>query len=258
MKSALIVAAILVAAPAARADEGIPVKARDLAAKGRSAHDQGDYARAIAAFKEAYVIAPAPALLFNLAQAYRLQGNCDDAALMYRRYISTRPAPEGRALAEEHLATMERCLKKRSLNIPMDESMAYLRVEKPPMDLGIVDAPVKPAGKPGQLRKDVGLGFALGGSAAIAIATYYGVRAHGAAQDVEELYAMGAKWKEIEARDADGKRAATIGKVFGIGGVAAIATGTTLYVLGKRAERSPPIMVTPIAKGAQVNVGWRF
>src|SRR5688572_11504167 len=112
MRASMIVAAMLVAAPAARADDEfpIPVKARDLAAKGRTAHDQGDYTRAIAAFKEAYVMAPAPALLFNLAQAYRLQGNCDDAALMYRRYISSRPAPEGRALAEEHLQTMERCL----------------------------------------------------------------------------------------------------------------------------------------------------
>ena len=35
-------------------------------------------------------------LLFNLAQAYRLQGNCDDAALMYRRYLATNPGVEQR------------------------------------------------------------------------------------------------------------------------------------------------------------------
>src|SRR5688500_20306234 len=132
MTAKWIVAAILVAAPAARADDGIPPKARDLAQKGRSAHDQGDYARAIAAFKEAYVIAPSPGLLFNLAQAYRLQGNCDDAVLMYRRYLSTGPSSEARTVAEAHLATVERCVQKRALNIPLDESMAYLKVPPPP------------------------------------------------------------------------------------------------------------------------------
>ena len=46
---------------------------------------------AVAAFKEAYVLAPSPGLLFNIAQAYRLAGNCDDAAWMYRRFLDTNP-----------------------------------------------------------------------------------------------------------------------------------------------------------------------
>src|SRR5689334_3902403 len=95
-------------------------------------HKRGEYDRAIVAFKEAYVIAPSPGLLFNIAQAYRLQGNCDDASLMYRRFLGTNPDPAARAVAEQHLATVERCMQKRSLNIPMDESLAYLNVPTPP------------------------------------------------------------------------------------------------------------------------------
>src|SRR5438552_2518618 len=98
----------------------IPPKARKLVDHGRALHDKGDYARAIEMFKEAYVLAPSPGLLFNLAQAYRLMGNCDDAALMYHRYLDTQPAPEGKVLAEAHLATVERCKAQRSLHIPMD------------------------------------------------------------------------------------------------------------------------------------------
>src|SRR5690606_28579845 len=96
-------------------------------------HDRGDYARAIAAFKEAYVLAPSPGLLFNLAQAYRLRGNCDDAALMYRRYIAAAPrSADERALAEAHLATVVRCVQKRNLNLPPDEAMARIPVPPPP------------------------------------------------------------------------------------------------------------------------------
>lgn len=252
----LVVAAVLAAGPA-RAEHAteIPPKARDLATQGRTAHDQGDYARAIAAFKEAYVIAPAPALLFNLAQAYRLQGNCDDAAIMYRRYLGTRPDLQGRALAEEHLATVERCVKQRALNVPLDAKLAYLGSEKPPADLGVVDTP-GPA--PGQLRKQVGLGFAIGGATGVALAAFYAFRAHDASQDVERLYAMGAKWQDIEPRHSEGVRAATMARVFGIGGGVALATGATLYLLGRRAERVAPITIAPTKGGAQVHATWRF
>src|SRR5438874_5150491 len=105
---ALIVLARVAVADSA-APQPIPEKARALADRGRVAHDAGDYGSAIAAFQEAYVIAPSPALLFNLAQAYRLAGDCDDAAWMYRRFLDTNPVGEHRTLAESHLSTVEKC-----------------------------------------------------------------------------------------------------------------------------------------------------
>src|SRR3569623_577048 len=65
--------------------------------------------KAVAAFKEAYVLAPSPGLLFNIAQAYRLAGDCDDAAWMYRRFLDTNPGEASRALAEQHLSSVEKC-----------------------------------------------------------------------------------------------------------------------------------------------------
>src|SRR5215470_17918444 len=112
-----VLAALALAAPAeVRADNAwsgaVPAKARALAERGRALHDAGDYASAITAFTQAYVIAPSPALLFNLAQAYRLQGDCEDASLMYRRYLASSPSAEERALAESQLAAVERCMHK--------------------------------------------------------------------------------------------------------------------------------------------------
>lgn len=257
-----LVAAILAAPVMASAEEPIPQKARKLAEHGREMHDKGDYARAIIAFKEAYVIAPSPGLLFNLAQAYRLQGNCDDASLMYRRYIATNPAPDARAIAEGHLYTVERCAKKRALNIPLDESMAYLNVPPPPgPEQVIVQArhdTTDRATRPTRLKQDVGLGVTLGGSAALVLAGYFGYRSYDASQEVEAAYARGAKWKEIEAIHDRGESSARAAKIFGIGGGLAVASGVTLFLLGKREERAMPLAVTPRAQGAEVSYAWEF
>ena len=101
-----IAAALAVAAGSARASaddrvppERIPQKARELAEQGRAYHDAGEYMKAIAAFKEAYVLAPSPGLLFNIAQAYRLAGDCDDAAWMYRRFLDTNACEASLALS---------------------------------------------------------------------------------------------------------------------------------------------------------------
>jgi tetratricopeptide (TPR) repeat protein len=243
----------LAIAPAARADEPIPAKARELAETGRTAHEKGDYPRAIAAFKEAYVMAPSPALLFNLAQAYRLQGDCDDAELMYRRYLASGPSDEGRMLAQTHLATVERCIRKRSLRIPMDESQSYLAIPNPPKDLGIVDSPTPQPH--GTLMKDVGFGLVLGGTAAAGIATYYAFRAHADEVAVEKAYGKGAKWQEVAQRHADGEHAATAARLFGIGGGAALLGGATLYILGRRA--GVPLQITPTTgTGVRVSLQW--
>ena len=244
------------------AGEPVPDKARTLAQQGREFHDKGDYVSAIAAFKEAYVIAPSPALLFNLAQAYRLQGNCEDAAMMYRRYLGTGPDPDGRLLAESHLNTVERCVSKRSMNIPMDDGAKYLNTAAPPSDLGVVDAPKQvdqpaPAGG-GSVKKTVGISVAIGGGAALAAATYFGLRARSASSEVEQLYVEGAKWDQIQPVDERGKRSATYAKVLGISGGVAAAAGITLYVLGRRDERATQLAIVPMRSGAEVSYAWRF
>ncbi len=265
MRLGLSIAVAVALTSTVAAGEPIPEKARSLAQQGRAFHDKGDYGRAVAAFKEAYVIAPSPALLFNLAQAYRLQGNCDDAAMMYRRYLGTYPAADGRALAEGHLATVERCISKRSLNIKMDESAAYLNVSNPPQDLGVVDPTPTPerrqtdGASSGTLKKRIGMGVAIGGGVALVAAAYYGVSAYNAGQDVERLSAGGGKGHEIKEADARGASAARNAKILGIGGAVAATTGVALYILGVRDERAQAFTIAPTSTGgAAASYSWRF
>ena len=255
---ATLCTAALLTVPSLAWAERVPPKARQLAEHGREMHKRGQYDRAITAFKEAYVIAPSPGLLFNIAQAYRLQGNCEDAALMYRRYLATGPDPGARSVAETHLGTVERCVQKRTLNIPLEESMAYLNVPPPPGPEKVIVTDQRDIQRPTELKKDIGIGLTIGGGVALAIAAYFGYRSYDAERDVERAYERGAKWPEVKKIHERGENAGRAAKIFGIGGGLAVAGGVTLWVLGRRDERANQLAVTPSTRGASVSYSWTF
>jgi tetratricopeptide (TPR) repeat protein len=244
-------AAICALVGVAHAD--VPAKARLLADRGRASHEKGDYATAVALFTEAYALAPSPALLFNLAQSYRLQGDCDTAVLMYKRYIDTDPPPEALALARAQLANVERCARHEPVagEVIADPTPSHIEIAALPPRKDADDSP-------GGLRKDIGLGLGIGGSAALAGALYFAYQAHTASDAVEEAYRKGGKQGDIAKLDADGRSDARYATILGIGGGLAVATGATLYVLGVRAENTHAVAIHPTAHGAQVAVAWSF
>ncbi|MGE0398840.1 MAG: hypothetical protein AB7T06_19180 [Kofleriaceae bacterium] len=251
--AAIIVVGLLLLAvrSAYAAPTSVPEKARQLADKGRMSHEAGDYSAAIAAYTEAYAIAPSPALLFNLAQAYRLRGSCDDAVLMYRRYLDTSPSLDARAIAEGHLATVERCAHKVALSIPLDENerRAVPALAKQ-QDVVRED--------PGVWKQRVGIGLVIGGGLALAGATYFALDARSAESDVERGYQMGGDGHDLAPIDARGRRSATLATWLGVGGGALVIGGVTTYLLGRRAESAGPIAVVPTKGGAEVSFAWRF
>lgn len=254
--AALVLATATVHAGEPRSPAVIPQKARALAEQGRAFHDAGDYGNAIVAFKEAYVMAPSPGLLFNLAQAYRLAGSCDDATLMYRRYLHTGPSAEARLIAEGHLAGVESCVHERGLDIPV-EATTTGALQPPAPDGGTVFA-AAPRADRSELGKNIGIGLTLGGAIALSAAAYFAFDARSASTSVEDAYTRGAKWKEIEAIDQRGERSASYARILGIGGGIAVVGGVTLYLIGKRAERLAPLAVVPTKRGAEVSWAWQF
>ena len=268
---ALALAAAIAVGPAtARAEEPtppevIPAKARALAQQGRAFHDAGDYGNAIISFKEAYVMAPSPGLLFNLAQAYRLQGNCDDATLMYRRYLATGPGVEGKTIAEARLVSSAACAHEAQ-GLAARDGHRPIVIETSRASGSLFAT--SPAAVRGQREKTVGIGLAIAGGLGISVAMYFGLRAHDATATVEHGYASGARWQDLAAADARGESSATIAKAFGIGGGVTLAGGVALYLLGVRTERTAagririapiaPISVSPARSGAQVSIAWQF
>lgn len=254
----LMMAALLAAIGSARAyaddplpPERIPQKARELAEKGRAYHDAGEYMKAVAAFKEAYVLAPSPGLLFNIAQAYRLAGDCDDAAWMYRRFLDSNPGEASRALAEQHLASVEKC------------GHGGLLVVAPPAVAATVPAP-QPAGVtvdtvPHESHtKRAAMWVGVGGGLALASAVFFAVDASNASDKVTELYKHGGKGSDVAAEDARGQRSATLATVLGVGGGLAVVSAGVLYAVGRHYESAQHVAIAPHAHGAEVSLSWHF
>lgn len=244
-------AAALAVMPALASADTIPERAKKLAAEGRAAHEAGDYDRAIAAFTEANALAPSPPLLFNLAQAYRLKGNCDDASVMYRRYLATNPTEDARVIAQEHLETSERCAHKIALSIPLEEREKV--VARPAS--GTV---VRERESDGITQQRVGMGLVIGGGLALAASAYFAIDSHSAASDVEDAYAAGKPGKEISPIDKRGQRAEKLAWGFGIGGGALVAGGVVTYMLGRRAEQAQSFAFVSHKGGGGVSYSWKF
>jgi hypothetical protein len=245
----------LVFADNALRPERIPNKARELADKGRKHHNAGDYTAAVAAFKEAYVLAPSPVLLFNIAQAYRLAGNCDEAAWMYRRFLDTDPRGPQRALAENHHASVEKCGSgglRVSVEPPKLEAKATAPAAEEPVRI-TKDVPSPRTNK----YKRAAAYTAAGGGALLIGAALFAIDSRNASRAVEDTYRRGGKWEDVEPLDERGQRSATFATVLGIGGGVAMVSAAVLYGLGRHYE-SNHIAVTPTKDGAQVSMSWGF
>src|SRR3954453_8989793 len=115
----LLVSLSMVAMPQlpVRAEPPLPPEASDpapadaageaarLFSAGRAAYERGDYQEAIARFRRANELSPDPLVLFAIAQAQRLAGDC--AALDgYASFLRAAPDTNLRATAEDHMARL--------------------------------------------------------------------------------------------------------------------------------------------------------
>ena len=73
-------------APVALAEESRPTeRVRELVAQAQKDYDIGRFDKAIDGYSKAYAEQPMPALLFNLGQCHRQQGDLERAGFFYRR-----------------------------------------------------------------------------------------------------------------------------------------------------------------------------
>ena len=272
----LIVAALAVVCAttggAAHAEEvvtGDEAEAKRLAARAQVHFDLGEYGLAIVGYREAYRLHPAPGLLYNLAQAYRLSGDCVSATVMYRNYLRLAPRSPHRGLARQHLSALAECNRKNTGWIEVDDSFVAAAQErgeeKRTASIEIAGATDQPrdAGEqePGRRRKVAGAGFSAAGAALIAGGVYLSLRADATAEEVSRRYAEGDDWNRIEPLDRRGRREEVAGATLLVAGGAALVTGATLYALGWREERdAAKVTVVPptTGKGAALSVTWGF
>jgi tetratricopeptide (TPR) repeat protein len=97
---------LVVGRPAASQPEC--VDAESCAQAGSAHFIAGEYEAAITAFERAHELAPSPLLLYNIGQAHRATGACDEARAFYDRYLETGDQTAA-YLARGHLAGETAC-----------------------------------------------------------------------------------------------------------------------------------------------------
>ncbi len=204
---------------------------RALFQNGLSHYNLHEYAEAIEAFKEGYRLSRAPGFLFNLAQAYRMMGNCGEALRYYESDVRLEPNAPYRHEADRHIEAMRECVANQQRTTPMVAPTITSQPERPP----IVDPS---EAHPGRLKRVTGLAIAGVGLALVGTGVYFSVQAHTKSDQCTSSDPCLAR--DVPALDAEGDRAerrAAIG--YAIGG-AMVATGAVLYYLGLGDGKSTP------------------
>ena len=148
---AMITAAVA-HAPSRVAAEPAPVRGAD-EAQARAHFKQGKvfldrqlYSEAIKEFELAYQQAPLPALLYNIAQAYRLEGDLDKAIETYQRFLATEAEGQAADEAREHVADLIKQRRDADEQRRMKRAIPLEPAPQPPAPVtSVTPAPVAPA-----------------------------------------------------------------------------------------------------------------
>jgi len=243
------IALVAIAVGSAHADDKVK-RAQELFVEGRRHFDIGDYAPAIASWKESYLLSNAPLLLFNIGQAYRLSGNCAQANRFYLNYKRVEPRPKNQVeldLAMEKCKGVEPATSDPEPTEPTPPAAPPEPVTaQPPPPSPPSPPPEPPRHTDGGGMTGLQLGGILTGAAgavALGYATLLVVQANSDANKVANA-PFGTPWSTVDRYDRDGKSKARTAKLVGAaGGVAAIA-GATMWWLGRRSARVD-VAVTP-------------
>ncbi|MDB4962543.1 MAG: hypothetical protein JWP01_2542 [Myxococcales bacterium] len=226
-------------------------RAAELYDAGRRAFDIAEYPAAIANWKEAYLLSSAPLLLFNIAQAHRLSGNCAQANRFYLNYKRVEPRPQNQAELD---AAMASCA---GIEPAVGDAAPPPAPVEPPPVVALIEPPLtvpaeraKRDGDPGRTYKIAGyIAAGIGGTAGI-VAIVSTVGARNKANTIERLPA-GTPWTPaLRQTERDGKSAQTRARVFGLISVAAVAAGGALWWHGWTTSRSRTHVDVSIGPGA--------
>lgn len=256
MRIALVTATIAALAIAAHADAPT---AENLYNAGQTAYDAGDFTTAVAQWEESYARSKEPALLFNIAQAKRLSGDCPGAIATYKRFITADPTANQKPLAEDLARELE--AKCGAKPIPIAEPPKPLKPTKPPKPtqtpysvdrLMLVDGD-RGRPKPGRSLKIAGIATSSTGVAIIAVGIGLGIHAQSVGDSVTSACRTSCDWTAWKDKDAAGRRDATIGHILDVAGAGAIASGAVLYYLGIRQES---VSLSPATREGGLAISW--
>jgi hypothetical protein len=246
MKIVLLIVA-LVALVARETTAIAQPRAEDLYAEGKTAYDRADYAVAIAKWQASYDLSKEAGLLFNLAQARRLAGDCIGAIATYRRFDTE----DADSTSDQHKLAKDFLRELEGTCVPQLPIVTTPPRTKPSFEggSGVPRLNDRESGR-GRTWKIAGL--VTGGVGIVTITVGLGFGHHGAAigDEITAACATSCDWATLKDKEARGKREVAIGKALDVVGVAAVAGGAVFYYLGMRQET---LTVAPAPGGGVVS-----
>jgi hypothetical protein len=248
--AALALGRLASAQPASPApdDRAKAAEAAALYDEGKRHFDIGEYAQAIASWKQSYLRSSAPLLLFNIAQAYRLSGNCAQANRFYLNYRRVEKRPKNQAELDKAMA---RCAGVEPATgdaseppAPPTAGTAASPPRAAPAPASVTGssapgtAPAPPVGSSGRGLRITGIVTGAVGIAALAAGGLYAVAA---SQDGDTVAGsrFGTQYTgDVASTDRSGKTAASRAQgLVGVGVALAVAGGVMWYVGHRRAAQ---------------------
>ena len=181
----LLVMCVLVGAPvAANAQRELDKQAaKDLFNRATTHFNLGKFKDAAAEYEQLYEARPQPSLLYNIAQAHRLDGNSERALFFYKSYLRNSPDAANRDEVRGRIATLEKLIEqqRRPPNEPAPLGPQPEVTPTPPPKpaaepaLQVTATPVEPASDKKPIYKKWWLWTAVGGAVAVGLGVGLGV-----------------------------------------------------------------------------------
>jgi len=260
---AVVVLLVAAAATAHAADSGDALQeAKDHYDRGMAHYELGEFAAAVEEFKQAYARSQAPGLLFNLAQASRLNKEYEQALHFYRAYLRVRPDAANREDVEKRIAELEPIVEVRRKAemeqitaqnpqppMPSVPSPATTRRRTTTAPVATVVARPRPSGRPLRI---AGIVIGVAGVGALAAGIGLGAAALDAQNKLSSLATSMGSWTPAQASlYTTGQHDAAAATALYVVGGAAVATGVVLYAVGWRRDRTRFAVAPTPGGGAQ-------
>lgn len=241
-----VVAMIIATAATVRADDA-KARADVIYQQGEALYAAKNYLAAASHFEEAYALDPDPAVLFNIAQAYRFGRACAQAARYYHLFVDKVPHPPDAAGLARNMNEMDTCAKAEASAAPP----TVIHDTRVVHHTKIVRS---------SSNRAIGLGLGIGGLVSLAVGAWFTHDVHAIQAERDVACPAGCIWAAAGPRIAhldDRGRRAQLGEAIAYSaGAAALITGVLLVVFSRDETRSRELLVTPTATGAAAS--WRF
>ncbi len=247
--------------------------------KATRAYDVGKYQEAIEEYQKAYEIGGDAAMIYNIAQAYRLSDQLTEAIRFYRRYLQRSPNAPNREIVERRIAELEKVVDERKKAgaplVPMAPYSAPLPpvtatpgpVAPPPVappPVVEMPPPVAPMPAPANHSRAVhavlGISLLAIGAAAGVGAILEGKTAQDKANKLSDESKQSGAYYFNAAIEENGKTASKWTVVFASVGAAAVIGGGLVLLLMPSATSSeaPPPTTRPLTPSLAPVIGAGF